>query len=125
MRSVAHAHAGAEPVMSSNFVPTTGVLYWQSWDPPNKGDGMVPYTRRCHESRLDLGSMPIPVEYIDPKDNMQFVDEIIDSFASKIQIEDTEPSTEEINCMFVILTPKRTRRTDLAPIVLLKAKAVN
>ena len=32
----------------------------------------------------------MPVEYIDPKDNMQFVDEIIDSFASKIQIEEPE-----------------------------------
>ena len=86
---------------------------------------MVPYMRRCHESRLDLGSMPMPVEYIDPKDNMQFVDEIIDSFASKIQMEETEPSQEEINRMFVIPTPKRTHQTDLAPIVLLKAKAVN
>ena len=111
--------------MSSNIVPTTGVLYWQLWDPPLEGDGMVPYTRCCRESRLDLGSMSMPVEYIDPKDNMQFVDKIINSFASTIQIKETEPLPEEINCMFVIPTPKHNHRTDLALIVLLKAKAVN
>ena len=70
---------------------------------------MVLYTRHCRESRLDLDSMLMPVEYIDPKDNMQFVDEIINSFASKIQIKETEPLQEEINYIFVTPTPKRSR----------------
>ena len=66
----------------------------------------------------------MPVEYIDTKDNMQYVDKIINLFPNQICIEPKEVSQDEINCMFVIPTPKRTHYTDLAPIVLLKAKAV-
>ena len=65
----------------------------------------------------------MPEEYIDPKDNMEFGDKIINSSVNQIRIEEKEPSQDETNCMFVIPTPKHTRCTDLAPIVLLKAKS--
>ena len=68
--------------------------------------------------------MPMPVDYIKVNDFTN-INKIIDSFADQIWIEPKEPSQDEISCMFIITIPKHSCHTNLAPIVLLKAKVVN
>ena len=53
------------------------------------------------------------------------IDTLIDVFANQIQIDSEEITQNDIDCMFVIPTPKCTHCTNLAPIVLLKARSVN
>ena len=105
--------------------------YWQS-DPfeDSKGnDGTVLYQRRCQERRLDIGSIPMPIEYISTESftNVEYLDTVIDSFANLLHIEekDEEPTQTEIDKTFVIPTPNRNHRKDKAPIVLMKSRSVN
>ena len=100
------------------------ILYCQLLDRPPEKEGMILYKQRSHESRVDLGSMSIPVEYIKAND-MDNVDKIIDLFANQICIDPKEPLHEDINCLFIIPTPKCSCCTNLTSIVLLKAKSVN